>query len=75
MGVIVMKNKLKIYRTIKNLTQEQLGDELNVSRQTIIAIESNKYLPSLPLAFKIANFFEVKIEEIFIINQKEENKK
>ena len=68
-----MKNKLKIYRTIKNLTQEQLGDELNVSRQTIIAIESNKYLPSLPLAFKIAKFFKVKIEEIFIINQKEEN--
>lgn len=68
-----MKNKLKIYRTIKNLTQEQLGDELNVSRQTIIAIESNKYLPSLPLAFKIAKFFKVKIEEIFIINQQEEN--
>ena len=73
MEVLVMKNKLKIYRTIKNLTQEQLGDKLNVSRQTIIAIESNKYLPSLPLAFKIAKFFKVKIEEIFIINQEEEN--
>jgi len=61
-----MKNKLKTYRAMNNLTQEQLGEELNVSRQTIIAIESNKYLPSLGLAFKIADFFEVKVEDIFI---------
>lgn len=68
-----MKNKLKIYRVTKNLTQEQLADKLNVSRQTIIAIESNRYLPSITLAFKIAIFFKVNIEDIFIYQQ-EENK-
>lgn len=61
-----MKNKLKVYRAIHNLTQEQLADKLNVSRQTVIAIESSKYLPSLGLAFKIAGLFKVKIEDIFI---------
>lgn len=68
-----MKNKLKLFRVIKNLTQEQLADKLGVSRQTIIAIESNRYLPSITLAFKIANFFKVSIEDIFIYQQ-EENK-
>jgi len=67
-----MKNKLKVFRIIKNLTQEQLADKLNVSRQTVIAIESGKYLPSLGLAFKIATFFKVNIENIFIYNQQEE---
>lgn len=65
MGVMAMKNKLKVYRAMHNLTQEQLADKMNVSRQTIIAIESNKYLPSLGLAFKIANFFKIHIEDIF----------
>lgn len=60
-----MKNKLKIYRAMHNLTQEQLADRLGVSRQTVIAIESNKYLPSLGLAFRIAQTFQVSIEEIF----------
>ncbi|MFA7676356.1 MAG: helix-turn-helix transcriptional regulator [Candidatus Shapirobacteria bacterium] len=64
-----MKNKLKIYRVTKNLTQEQLADKIGVSRQTIIAIESNRYLPSITLAFKIANFFKVNIEDIFIYQQ------
>jgi len=67
-----MENKLKVYRAMHNLTQEQLGDKLNVSRQTVIAIESNKYLPSLGLAFKIATLFKVKIEDIFY-NLEEEN--
>lgn len=66
-----MKNKLKIYRAMRNLTQEQLGEKLNVSRQTVIAIESDKYLPSLGLAFKIASLFKVKIEDVF--SYKEEN--
>lgn len=69
----MMKNKLKIYRTTKQLTQEQLADKLGVSRQTVIAIESNRYLPSITLAFKIAIFFKVNIEDIFIY-QPEENK-
>jgi len=60
-----MKNKLKVYRAVHNLTQEQLADKLEVSRQTVIAIENNKYLPSLGLAFKIARLLKVSIEDIF----------
>lgn len=65
MGVAAMKNNLKIYRAMYNLTQEELADKIGVSRQTVNAIESNKYLPSLGLAFKIARLFKVKVEEIF----------
>ena len=61
-----MKNKLKVYRAMKEITQEDLAHELGVTRQTIIAIEKNKYDPSLVLAFKIAKFFNASIEEIFI---------
>lgn len=61
-----MKNNLKIFRAIKELTQEDLAKELNVTRQTIISIEKNKYDPSLPLAFKIAKYFDTTIEELFI---------
>lgn len=61
-----MKNKLKVYRAMHELTQEQLADKIGVSRQTVIAIESNKYLPSLGLAFKIARQFKVTIEDIFL---------
>lgn len=60
-----MKNKLKVYRAMEDITQEELANELGVTRQTIIAIERNKYDPSLALAFKIAAFFQVKIEDIF----------
>lgn len=61
----MVKNRLKVFRAMKNLTQEELADRVGVTRQTIIAIENNKYLPSLELAFKIANFFKVDLEEIF----------
>ncbi|WP_459202368.1 helix-turn-helix transcriptional regulator [Methanococcus sp. CF] len=61
-----MKNKIKIFRAMHNLTQENLAKKLNVTRQTIIAIEREKYDPSLELAFKIAELFNTKIEEIFI---------
>lgn len=61
-----MKNKLKVFRAMHNLTQEQLAEKIGVSRQTVIAIESDKYLPSLGLVFKIAKLFKVKIEDIFI---------
>lgn len=60
-----MKNKLKVFRAMHDLTQEQLAEKIGVSRQTVIAIESNKYLPSLGLAFKITKLFKVKIEDIF----------
>lgn len=72
MGVAAMKNKLKVYRAMHDLTQEQLADKIGVSRQTVIAIESNKYLPSLGLAFKIARLFKVKVEDIFIDEGKED---
>lgn len=61
-----MKNNLKIYRAIENITQQELANKLEVTRQTIVAIENNKYDPSLSLAFKIAEFFNVKIEDLFI---------
>lgn len=60
-----MKNKLKVFRAMHNLTQEQLADKIGVTRQTVIAIESDRYLPSLGLAFKIAKLFKVKVEDIF----------
>ena len=68
-----MKNKLKVYRAMQDLTQEQLADKIGVSRQTVIAIESDKYLPSLGLAFKIARLFKVKVEDIFIREGKEDD--
>jgi len=60
-----MKNKLKVYRAMHDLTQEALADKLMVTRQTILAIEKGKYDPSLELAFKISELFDVKIEDIF----------
>jgi len=60
-----MKNKLKVYRAMHDLTQEALANKLRVTRQTILAIEKEKYDPSLELAFKIAELFKVKIEDVF----------
>lgn len=60
-----MKNNLKALRAERNWSQADLADKLNVSRQTINAIETGKYDPSLPLAFQIAKIFGKKIEEIF----------
>ncbi len=60
-----MENKLKVYRAMNDLTQEDLANALNITRQTVIAIEKNKYDPSLDLAFRIAEYFDVKIEDIF----------
>jgi putative transcriptional regulator len=60
-----MKNRIKVYRAMHDLTQEALAAELGVTRQTILAIEKGKYDPSLDLAFKIARFFGVSVEELF----------
>ena len=60
-----MKNQLRELRALKEWSQSQLADELGVSRQTINAIETEKYDPSLPLAFKIARLFKQPIEKIF----------
>jgi putative transcriptional regulator len=60
-----MKNRLKVFRAMHDFTQEALADQLRVTRQTVISIENGKYDPSLPLAFRIAGLFNVKIEDIF----------
>lgn len=60
-----MQNRLKVLRAMHDLTQEELAKKLSVTRQTIIAIEKGKYDPSLELAFRLARFFEVRIEDIF----------
>jgi putative transcriptional regulator len=60
-----MKNRLKVLRAERDWTQAQLADKLEVSRQTINAIEKEKFDPSLPLAFKAAKLFELRIEDIF----------
>ncbi|MEJ2739956.1 MAG: helix-turn-helix transcriptional regulator [Dehalococcoidia bacterium] len=61
-----MKNKLKVYRAMHDLTQEALAEKLRVTRQTVISIEKGKYDPSLELAFKIAELFDVTIEDVFV---------
>ena len=60
-----MKNKIKVFRAMHDLTQEDLAQAIGVTRQTILAIEKGKYVPSLDLAFKIARYFKVNIEEAF----------
>lgn len=69
-----MKNRLKVYRAMHDLTQEQLANKLQVTRATINAIENQRYDPSLRLAFQIAHYFEVRIEEIFIYPAEEPHK-
>jgi putative transcriptional regulator len=60
-----MKNRLKVLRAERNWSQAELGEQLGVSRQAVNAIETGKYDPSLPLAFKLARLFGIRIEEIF----------
>ena len=64
-----MKNKIKEFRKIRNLTQEELAQAMEVTRQTIISLENGKYDAYLKLAYKIASFFEVSIEEIFLFQE------
>ncbi|MEO0575303.1 MAG: helix-turn-helix transcriptional regulator [Pseudomonadota bacterium] len=61
-----MKNRLKVLRAEYDWTQARLARELDVSRQTVNAIETGKFDPSLPLAFKLARLFKLKVEDIFI---------
>jgi putative transcriptional regulator len=60
-----MKNRLKVYRAMHDLTQESLARKLGVTRQTIVSLENGRYDPSIGLAFKMARLFGVKIEDIF----------
>lgn len=68
-----MKNRIKVLRTKYGLTQEQLSKKVCVSRQSIIAIETGKYNPSLELAFNIARQFHCSIEDVFIFEDEEEH--
>lgn len=61
-----MKSRLKVLRAERDWTQETLADRVGVSRQTINAIETEKYEPSLSLAFKLARLFDMRIEEVFV---------
>ncbi|MBQ1786337.1 MAG: helix-turn-helix transcriptional regulator [Turicibacter sp.] len=64
-----MKNRLEEIRKGKGINQEQLANELEVSRQTISSLEKGRYNPSITLAFKIARYFGMSIEEIFIYEE------
>ncbi|MXO86086.1 helix-turn-helix domain-containing protein [Altererythrobacter aurantiacus] len=61
-----MKNRLKVLRAERDWSQQTLAEKLNVSRQSVNAIETGRYDPSLPLAFRIADLFELPIEAIFL---------
>jgi putative transcriptional regulator len=60
-----MKNKLKVFRAMHDLTQEELARKLGVTRQTVVSLEIGRFDPSIGLAFRIARLFDVKIEDIF----------
>ncbi len=64
-----MKNMIKVERARHDLTQADLAEKIQVSRQTIHAIEKGKFVPSTILALKMARFFEIKVEELFILEE------
>jgi len=68
-----LKNKIQELRKEKRVTQSELADAVDVTRQTIISLENGKYKASLVLAHKIAQYFELNIEDIFIFDLEEEN--
>lgn len=71
-GYKMLNNEINVFRAKKKWTQQQLADQIGVSRQTIAAMEKNKYNPSLILAFKVANALDIPITDVF--NYKEDNK-
>ena len=70
-----MKNRLEEIRKKRGINQEELASALEVSRQTIGSLENGRYNPSITLAFKIARYFQMTIEEIFIYEEEEKNEK
>ncbi|MBS4872072.1 MAG: helix-turn-helix transcriptional regulator [Peptoniphilus sp. oral taxon 375] len=70
-----MKNKLEEIRKKHGITQEELASILEVSRQTIGSLENGRYNPSILLAFKIARYFKLTIEDIFIYQEEDDDKK
>jgi putative transcriptional regulator len=69
--VAKMKNRIREERIKKNITQEELAKEMKVSRQTINAIETNKYYPSIVLAIKLSSFFKYSVNELFELEKNE----
>lgn len=69
-----MKNRVREARTQRDMSQADLASVLGVSRQTVISIESGRYLPSLPLAFRMARFFEMPVEKMFDPEEEDEGK-
>lgn len=67
-----MKNSIKVERAKLNITQEQLADTMKVSRQTINAIEKNKYLPSTLLALKLSAYFAIPVNDLFQLEKDDE---
>lgn len=63
-----LTNQIKVQRAIKNITQEELAAQIGVTRKTINTIETGKFVPSTILAIKLARFFEMKVEELFTLN-------
>jgi putative transcriptional regulator len=66
-----MTNNIKVLRAMKNISQEELANKIQVSRQTINAMEKGKYVPSTLLALKLAQFFETQVEAIFTLENED----
>ncbi|WP_459500242.1 helix-turn-helix transcriptional regulator [Bacillus sp. C1] len=67
--VDLVTNKVKQFRVVRDITQEQLASAVNITRQSLIAIEKNKYNPSLELALKLCEFFDCKVEDLFRLDK------
>jgi putative transcriptional regulator len=68
-----MKNRLEEFRSRNGLTQQELADRVEVSRQTIISLEGGRYNPSILLAFRLAHLFKLQIEDLFLYSDEEEH--
>lgn len=68
-----MKNRLEEFRSQRGWTQQELADQVEVSRQTIISLENGRYNPSILLAFRLARLFQMPIEDLFLFSPEEEN--
>jgi len=70
MDTTELSNQIRVQRAIKNITQEELAAKIGVTRKTINTIETCKFVPSTILAIKLARFFEIKVEELFTLDEK-----
>ena len=70
MAVQELNNKIKVYRAMKNISQEELAIAIRVTRKTINTIETGKFVPSTVIALKIARYFKVSVEDIFELKEK-----